>query len=225
MDALVLMRGIIRVSKLHITLVCSLWWLSVLCHAQPLKKLNISGGFNVFRPTFVYFNEESFESSMPGFQLWINKEIFLKEKWAVAGGIGYNLNSFNAKRDLGSIISIKQIDFGYFSFEAGPLYKKEITQVNFWISIAPRVSRLLSENYSEYYTLPSLSRMDVGVNLKVGIHFTGVPMRPLIVANYYQGLKKVAENYVVSGSGQSLNDFIRNRSFGVQIGFYLYSKP
>jgi hypothetical protein len=224
MDVLARIKDITKLPSMNqrwstLLLVCLCSGLSS-AYGQIEKSTGIKGGVNLFRPTFVYFNTESFESTMPGFQLWIFRDFSLQKDFGINVSLGYNFNSFNAKRDVGSLLSIKQIDFGYISVEAGPIYRLKIGTTVVWGGLGLRGGRLIYENYSDYYTIPSLSRLDLGVNAKMGVQLASAALRPFIEVGYYYGLQRVAENFVISGSGQSLNDYIRNRSFSLQVGLY-----
>lgn len=188
---------------------------------DPERSFSFNLGVNLSQPTFIYSNEESFKQTVPGYQFGFNKEFRLTTHLDINLGLGLNKNSFNAGRQVGSVYSIKQIDLSYLSLEAGPLYKISTDRIGFWSALNLRISRIVSENYSDYYTSPTLSSSDVGLNFKIGAKLSTIPMRPYIVFNYYYGLVKIADNSVVTGTGQSLNDYIRNRSIGFQLGFYL----
>ena len=184
------------------------------------KSLSFNIGLNLAYPTFIYFNEESFKESIPSYQLSLNKDFTLNQSFGVAFSLGFNQNSFNAGRQIGSVYSIKQLNLSYLNLEAGPIYKIPLKSISLWSSLNLRVSRILSQNYNDYYTVPSLSSSDLGLNLKVGGTISTMPMKPYLVLNYYHGLSKIAKNSVISGNGQSLNDYISNRSVGIQVGFH-----
>ncbi len=184
------------------------------------KSLSFNIGLNLAHPTFIIFNEDGFKKSIPTYQLGFNKDFFLDKPWGFTFSIGLNKNSFNAGRQIGTVYSIKQIDLSYLSLEGGSSYKVSFNDLAFWCSANLRLSRIISQNYSDYYTGPSLASSDIGLNLKVGGKLLSMPMRPYLLFNYYYGLIKVAENSIVTGNGQSLNEYIRNRSVGVQIGFH-----
>lgn len=190
-------------------------------YCQELEKsLSFNIGLNLAHPTFIIFNEDGFKKSIPAYQLSFNKDFFLNKSFGLTLSAGLSKNSFNAGRQVGSIYSIKQLDLSYLNLESGPSYKVSLNDLAFWCSANLRLSRIISQNYSGYYTGPSLSSSDLGLNLKVGSKLLSMSMRPYLLFNYYYGLVKVAENSIVTGSGQSLNEYIRNRSVGVQVGFY-----
>lgn len=184
------------------------------------KSFSFNIGLNLSYPTFIYFNEESFNKTIMAYQLGFNKDFSLNKSWDLTLSLGFNRNSFNAERQIGTAYSIKQIDLSYLSLEAGPSYKVSSNNLAFWFSPNLRFSRILSQNYSDYYTIPSLSNSDIGLNFKIGCVFLSRDMKPYLLFNYYYGLTKVAENSVVTGSGQTLNDYIKNRSIGFQLGFH-----
>lgn len=195
--------------------------LSKCVYCQDLdNSFSFNFGVNLSHPTFIYFNKESVIKSIPNLQLEINKEFFIDKPWGLNLTLGANRNSFNARRQLGSVYSIKQLDFSYICLESGPSYKIPFNHFCFWGAVNLRVSRLLTQNLSDYYTTPSLSSSDLGLNLKMGAKLLRMPMRPYLLVNYYYGLNKVAKNYILTGTGQSLSDYIRNRSIGLQLGLY-----
>lgn len=184
------------------------------------KSFSFNFGVNLSQPTFIYFNKESFEKTIPNYQFGFNKEFYLNRQLGIIISLGLNKNSFNAGRQVGSIYSIKQIDFSYLSLDVGPSYKIPTNRIELWGAPSLRVSRIIAENYSNYYTIPSLSSSDIGLNFRLGVKLLTIPMRPYLLLNYYYGLSKIADNSVLTGT-QSLNDYIRNRSIGFQVGFYL----
>lgn len=184
------------------------------------KGYSFNIGLNFATPTFIYINNESFDKSILAYQFAFNKDFFSDKKLGLTVSLGFNKNSFNAKRQIGSIYSIKQIDLSYLSFETGPSYKLSSNNLAFLGSVNLRISRIISENYSDYYTGPSLSSSDIGLNFKIGTELISKSKRPYLLFNYYYGLVKVAENSVLTGTGQSLNDYIRNQSIGIQLGFH-----
>ncbi len=185
------------------------------------KSFSFNFGVNLSHPTFIYLNEESFKKAIPSCQFAFNKEFYLNKHLSIILSLGLNKNSFNAGRQVGSVYSIKQLDFSYLSFDAGPLYNIPTNRIGFSGGLSLRVGRLVNENYTDYYTSPSLSSSDIGLNLRMGAKLLVIPIRPYLLFNYYYGLNKVANNSVVTGTGQSINDYIRNRSVGFQVGFYL----
>lgn len=184
------------------------------------KSLSFNAGLNLAHPTFIIFDENGFQKSIPAYQLNFNKDFFLNKPYGLNISIGLNKNSFNAGRQVGTVYSIKQLDLTYLSLEGGANYKIFIKNIDFWCSPNLRVSRIVSQNYSDYYTGPSLSSSDIGLNFKVGAKLPSMPVRPYLLFNYYYGLIKAAANSVVTGNGQTLNEYIRNRSIGIQVGFY-----
>lgn len=184
------------------------------------KGYSFNIGLNFATPTFIYINNESYDKSILAYQFAFNKDFFSDEKLGLTVSLGFNKNSFNAERQIGSIYSIKQIDLSYLSFETGPSYKLSSDNLAFLGSVNLRISRIISENYSDYYTVPSLSSSDIGLNFKIGTELISKSKRPYLLFNYYYGLVKVAENSVLTGTGQSLNDYIRNQSIGIQLGFH-----
>lgn len=189
-------------------------------YCQDFKKnLSFNAGLNLAYPTFIYFNEESFQKSIPSYQIAFNKDFFLNRVWGLTLSVNLSKHSFNAGRQVGSFYSIKQIDLSYLNIEGGPFYRIPIKQIAFWGSTHLRFGRLVGQNYDNYYTVPSLSASDIGLNLILGCEITSIPMRPYLLLNNYYGLSKIAENSV-TGNGQVLNDYIRNRSIGIQIGFH-----
>jgi len=184
------------------------------------KGYSFNIGLNFAYPTFIYFNKESFNKSIMAYQFAFNKDYFLDKPWGLTVSLGFNKNSFNAERQIGTIYSIKQLNLSYLSLEAGPSYKLLSNNAAFWCSANLRISRIIFQNYSDYYTVPSLSSSDLGLNFKIGCELKSKKMRPYLLLNYYYGLIKVAENSVITGTGQSLNDYIRNQSIGTQVGFH-----
>jgi hypothetical protein len=184
------------------------------------KNLSFNGGLNLAHPTFIYFNEDSFEKSIPSYQLGFNKDFFSKSAWGLSLSVNLSKNSFNAGRQVGSFYSIKQLDLSYLSVEGGASYRIPIKNIAFWCSTNLRLGRLIAQNYNDYYTVPTLKSSDIGLNFRLGCEIMSIPSRPYLLLNYYYGLSKIAENSVTTGNGQTLNDYIRNRTIGVQISFH-----
>lgn len=184
------------------------------------KSLSFNSGLNLAYPTFIYFNEESFEKSIPSYQLSFNKDFLLNNAWGLTTSVNLSKYSFNAGKQVGSIYSIKQIDLTYLSVEVGPSYRIPFEKIALWCSTNLRLSRIIDQNYDSYYTVPSLQSSDIGLNFRLGLEMISIPMRPYLLLNYYYGLSKIAKNSVTTGNGQTFNDYIRNRSIGVQIGFH-----
>jgi hypothetical protein len=87
------------------------------------KNLSFNAGLNLAYPTFIYFNEESFQKSIPSYQFGLNKDFFLSNFWGLTLSLNLSKHSFNAGRKVGSIYSIKQIDLSYLNLESGPSYR------------------------------------------------------------------------------------------------------
>lgn len=185
------------------------------------KKYSFNIGVNLSSPDFIYLNQESVRKTIPNLQFAFNRDFFANSMLAGSASLGLNINSFNAGRQVGSAYSIKQINLSYLSLEAGPNYKIKVKNIDFRGGFNFRVSRIVKENYSSYYTLPSLSSSDFGLNALLLVKLLSYPMRPYLQFNYYYGLTLVASNKVVTSTGQLINDHFRNRSFGVQVGFYI----
>jgi hypothetical protein len=184
------------------------------------KVYSFSIGLNLASPKFIYFNQESFKKTIPNLQFAINRDFFLDTPLSLTVSLGLNINSFNVGRQIGTIYSIKQIDLWYLGLEGGPDYKTKFKQIGVGGSLNFRVSRIVKENYSSYYTVPSLNSSDLGLNLVLRIKLLSHAFRPYLQFNHYYGLNKVAKNQIITGTGQSFDDYMRNISFGVQIGFY-----
>lgn len=184
------------------------------------KNYSFNIGVNLSSPKFIFLNQESFKKTIPNFQFAFNRDFFGNSPFAGSLSLGLNINSFNAGRQVGSAYSIKQINLSYLSLEAGPNYKVKVKNIGLRGGMNLRVSSLIKENYSSYYSLPSLSSSDLGLNGLFVVKLLSRPMRPYLQFNYYYGLNKIAKNEVMTSTGQSVNDYIRNRAIGLQIGFY-----
>jgi len=185
------------------------------------KSFSVNFGVNLAYPTFINLNEESFTETKPGYQLAVNKDFYLNKHFGISTSVGLNKNSFNAGKPVGSASSVNQLDLSYLSFEAGPSYKVSTDRMGFWSTLNLRVSRLIAENYSDYYYIgPSLSSADAGLNLRLGAKLLTVPMQPYLLVNYYYGVYKVINSSLITDTGQSFDDSFQNRSIGLQIGFY-----
>ncbi len=185
---------------------------------DPDKKLSFNVGLNLARPTFIFFNEESFVKSIPSFQLGLTRDFALSPMVGFKLGINFSRNSFNAGRQVGSIYSVKQLDLSYLGVEVGPAYRIAGKKFAFWCAANLRLSRLVEENYP--FSAPPLRSSDFGLNSLIGFELLSLPRRPYLLFNYYTGLTEVAKNSIIANSNQVINDYIRIRSFGMQIGFH-----
>lgn len=198
-----------------------LWWVPAVCQQRVPTPYSFSLGVNLSTPSFIYFNEESIKKTIPNFQWAFSRDFFGSRRFSGIATLGMALHSFNAERQVGTVYSVKQINLSYLSLEAGPVYLLNLEKIGFKGGINFRVSRLIKENYSNYYAGPSLSNSDLGVNGTLRVFLLSHTLRPYLQLNYYLGVKEVASNHVISGTGQTLDDSLRMRSIGCVIGFYL----
>ncbi len=197
-----------------------IWCVPAVCQQRIPSPYSFSLGVNLSTPSFIYFNQESFKKSIPNFQGAFSREFLGSKRLSGIATLGLALHSFNAGRQVGSVYSVKQINLSYLSLEAGPVYSLNLDKVGFKGGVNFRVSRLINENYSNYYAGPSLSNSDLGVNGTLRVSLLSHTLRPYLQLNYYLGVKEVASNHVTSGTGQTLDDSLWMRSVGCVIGFY-----
>lgn len=183
------------------------------------NSISFNFGANFSHPTFIDFNTESFQKTIPSWQFSFNKEFLAHKSYGLIIGSGLNRNSFNARRQIGNLYSTKQINLAYLSFEGGPFYKLPFNKLILFTGTNFRISRILSENYGKYYT-GGFDKSDIGLNFRLGTKFTSNRMKPYILVNYYWGLTKLVKNFITTGNGEVYKDYLRNRSLGLQVGFY-----
>ncbi len=198
-----------------------LGWVPVVCQQRVPTPFNFSLGVNLSTPSFIYANQESFKKTIPNFQVAFSRDFLGSRPLSGIATLSMALHSFNVGRQVGTVYSVKQINLSYLSLEAGPVYSLNLDKVGFKGGLNFRVSRLIKENYSSYYTVPSLSNSDLGLNGTLRVLLLSHTLRPYLQFNYYYGLTEVASNHVTSGTGQTLDDSLRMRSIGCVIGFYL----
>ena len=88
--------------------------------------------------------------------------------------------SFNARRQIGNLYSIKQINLTYVSFEGGLFYKIPFDNMTLFTGTNFRISRIRSQNYDKYYT-GGFDKSDMGLNFRLGVKFTSNRMKPYIL--------------------------------------------
>ncbi len=183
------------------------------------KTFSFNAGLNLSYPKFIDLNKDMFEKTIPGWQFSINKDFFAEKPYGLISSFGVNHNSFNVGRTIVNLYSVKQINLTYASFELGPYYKFYLKKITLLGGANFRASRILSQNYNDYYTR-SFGKSDSGLNFRIGTKFITLSKRPYLLINYYYGLSKLAKNFIVTSNGESYKDYIRNRSIGLQLGFY-----
>ncbi len=190
-------------------------------NSQSLRK-NISFGFglNSANPVIIFENENSFIKTIPSWQISINKDFDLIKGLKISSSLGLTQNLFEAKRvflrQSNPFYERKRLNLTYIFGECGPSYYYQLKKSSILGATALRVSRILHENYNEFFTFPSLENSDLGLDFLLRYSRTKV----FFQANYYTGLTRLAKNSIVTSTGVSSENYLRNRSFGIQVGLF-----
>jgi hypothetical protein len=198
------------------------WWVPAVCqHRGVPNPYSFSFGVNLSTPSFIYSNQESFKKTVPNFQGAFSREFLGSRRLSGIATLGLALHSFNAGPQVGAVYLVRQINLSYLSLEAGPVYRLNLEKLGFKGGLNFRVSRIIKENFSNYFIIPSLNSSDLGLNGTLRVLLLAHTRRPYLQFNYYYGLTEVASNHVTLGAGQTYDDSLRIRSAGCMIGFYL----
>lgn len=184
------------------------------------KNTSFCFGLNSANPVLVFENENSFVKTIPSWQISFNKDFALLKALRIYSNLGFSQNLFEAKRiflrQSNPFYERRRVSLSYISAECGPSYNYQLIKSSILAGTAIRVSRILNENYNEVFTFPSLENSDLGLNFLLRYSRGKI----FIQANYYFGLTKLAKNSIVTSVGVSSENYLRNRSFGIQIGLF-----
>jgi len=182
------------------------------------KNLSLGFGLNSANPVLVFESENSFVKTIPSWQISLNKDFTFLKAIRINSSLGFSQNLFEAKRiffrQLNPFYERRRVSLIYVFAECGPSYSYQLKKGSILGGTTIRVSRILNENYNEVFTFPSLENSDLGLNFFLRYSSGKV----FIQANYYVGLTKLAKNSIVTSIGVPSENYLRNRSVGIQIG-------
>ena len=183
---------------------------------------SISGGVNLSAPTLIFRNENNLRKGIPSFQIGLNRGFEINSLMTIRLSLGLINNSFSAQRDfinMGTGKLIKKIDMGYGYLEIDYLLNRKISTYNFFFGAGIRGSRIIYENFSEMYLFSGLNAAGIGGNFILGFQFDNTIRKPYIQFNYFYSFSKAAYNSVRVNGGDIFTDELKDRSFGLVIGF------